>query len=222
MDCGLSGFALHGIFEYWSRLPFSSPGDLPDPEIESVFHCRQILYHLSRQGSPGWPISSLSSHLINKDNNQHLFDFANYMSTYYFFQKLLIKYRVTYSFLFNFVQGWIQTRWLIIWFHVPIRALTSHRWFTQIWVIWGSLFYKGVGGVVATIRLVRVSQPHSVPESNSSRSNPKSVRSLVLCRRTFVGSNVTFSINTSSQPNFLFLLEGFQITFFLESFPVLD
>ena len=31
--------------EYWSGLPFPSPGDLPDPEIEHVclFHCRQIL-----------------------------------------------------------------------------------------------------------------------------------------------------------------------------------
>ena len=34
--------------EYWSGLPFLSPGDLSDPEIEPVFcvsHCRQILCH---------------------------------------------------------------------------------------------------------------------------------------------------------------------------------
>jgi len=37
--------------EYWSGLPFLSPGDLPDPGIEpDLSHCRQILYHLSHQG----------------------------------------------------------------------------------------------------------------------------------------------------------------------------
>ena len=30
--------------EYWSGLPFPSPGDLPNP---GLLHCRQILYHLS-------------------------------------------------------------------------------------------------------------------------------------------------------------------------------
>ena len=39
--------------EYWSGLPFPSPGDLPNPGIElGLLHCRQILYHLSHQGSP--------------------------------------------------------------------------------------------------------------------------------------------------------------------------
>ena len=36
--------------EYWSGSPFSSPGDLPDPEIKpcissSLLHCKWILYH---------------------------------------------------------------------------------------------------------------------------------------------------------------------------------
>ena len=39
--------------EYWSRLPFPSPGDLPHPEIKPRSPvCRQTLYHLSYQGSP--------------------------------------------------------------------------------------------------------------------------------------------------------------------------
>ena len=40
--------------EYWSGLPFPSPGDLPNPGIEpwSPELCRQTLYHLSHQGSP--------------------------------------------------------------------------------------------------------------------------------------------------------------------------
>ena len=35
--------------DYWSGLSFSSPGDLPNP---GLLNCRQILYHLSHQGSP--------------------------------------------------------------------------------------------------------------------------------------------------------------------------
>ena len=39
--------------EYWSGLPFPSPGDLPDQESNpDLLHCRQILYHLSHQGNP--------------------------------------------------------------------------------------------------------------------------------------------------------------------------
>ena len=34
--------------EYWSGLPFPSPGDLPNPRIEPGSPaCRPILYHLS-------------------------------------------------------------------------------------------------------------------------------------------------------------------------------
>ena len=48
--------------EDWSGLPFPLSGDLPNPGIEprsqtqvsnpGLPHCRQILYHLSHQGSP--------------------------------------------------------------------------------------------------------------------------------------------------------------------------
>ena len=36
MDCGPPGSSVHGFSrqEYWSGLPFPSPGDLPDPGIE--------------------------------------------------------------------------------------------------------------------------------------------------------------------------------------------
>ena len=36
MDCSLPGSSVHGISqqEYWSGLPLSCPGDLPDPAIE--------------------------------------------------------------------------------------------------------------------------------------------------------------------------------------------
>ena len=62
-----SSFRLHGLHvahqaplsmgfsrqEYWSELPFPSPGDLPNPASNlGLPHCRQILYQLSHKGSP--------------------------------------------------------------------------------------------------------------------------------------------------------------------------
>ena len=40
--------------EYWSRLPFPSPADLPDPGIKpGLPHCRQTLYH-EPPGNSAW------------------------------------------------------------------------------------------------------------------------------------------------------------------------
>ena len=38
MDCSLPGSCVPGIFqaEYWSGLPFPTPGDLPNPGIKST------------------------------------------------------------------------------------------------------------------------------------------------------------------------------------------
>ena len=39
MDCSLPGSSVHGILQeenYWSGLPFPSPGDLPNPVIKPV------------------------------------------------------------------------------------------------------------------------------------------------------------------------------------------
>ena len=47
--------------EYQSWQPFPSP-DLPDPEIDpGLLHCRQILYHLSHQGTKLEAKSKLTS-----------------------------------------------------------------------------------------------------------------------------------------------------------------
>ena len=49
--------------EYWSGLPFPSPGDLPNPGSNpGLPHCRQMLYHLSHQGSP-----DLQKNMTNED-----------------------------------------------------------------------------------------------------------------------------------------------------------
>jgi len=39
MDYGPPGSSVHGIFqqEYWSGLPFPTPGDLPDPGVKAAF-----------------------------------------------------------------------------------------------------------------------------------------------------------------------------------------
>ena len=53
MDCSPPGSSVHGIFrqKYWSGLPFSPPGYVPDPWIKPpslcLLHCRQILYPLN-------------------------------------------------------------------------------------------------------------------------------------------------------------------------------
>ena len=42
--------------DYWSRLPFPPPGNLPNPGIEPMsphlLHCRQILYHWATRKAP--------------------------------------------------------------------------------------------------------------------------------------------------------------------------
>ena len=46
--------------EYWSGLPFPSPGDLPNPGIDpSLWHCRQILYHLIHQVEKAYPCNTI-------------------------------------------------------------------------------------------------------------------------------------------------------------------
>ena len=48
MDYSLPGFSVHGTFqEYWSGLPFPSPGDLPDPGIEHRFSTLQVDFFLA-------------------------------------------------------------------------------------------------------------------------------------------------------------------------------
>ena len=64
MDCSLPGFSVHGIFQarYWSGLPFPSPGDLPNPGIESMSctFCIGRFFTLSHQGSPGSEIETFN------------------------------------------------------------------------------------------------------------------------------------------------------------------
>ena len=59
--------------EYWSGLPFSSPGELPNSGIEpSLLHCTQILYRLRYQGSPEKPEPYYYSVLVTTVNTEVL------------------------------------------------------------------------------------------------------------------------------------------------------
>ena len=55
--------------EYWSGLPFPSPGGLPDPGIETGSPAMQadaqMLYDLSHQGSPERNLSTRELMLLN-------------------------------------------------------------------------------------------------------------------------------------------------------------
>ena len=59
MDCNLAGSSVHGILsgqEYWSGKPLPFSGNLSNPRADpGLLYCRQILYHLSPQGSPVHP-----------------------------------------------------------------------------------------------------------------------------------------------------------------------
>ena len=57
MDCSLPGSSVHGILQTrileWVTMPFSRGIFLTQELNLSLPHCRQILYHLSHQGSLG-------------------------------------------------------------------------------------------------------------------------------------------------------------------------
>ena len=65
VDCQAPLFMEFFRQEYWSGLP-TSPGGLPDLGIDlGLLHCRQILYHLSHQGSPTWEHQFSSVQLLS-------------------------------------------------------------------------------------------------------------------------------------------------------------
>ena len=53
MDWSLPGSMKFSRQEYWSELPFPSPGNFPtEGSNPGLLYCRHFLYHLSHQGSP--------------------------------------------------------------------------------------------------------------------------------------------------------------------------
>ena len=61
MDCSLPGSSVHGILQArileWVSIPFSKKIFPPQGSNPGLPHCRQILYHLSHQGSPAVEVS---------------------------------------------------------------------------------------------------------------------------------------------------------------------
>ena len=56
IDCSLPGFSVHEIPQArileWVAIPFSRGSSQLRGSHPSLLHCRQVLYHLSHQGSP--------------------------------------------------------------------------------------------------------------------------------------------------------------------------
>ena len=56
MDCSPLGSSIHGISQAkileWVAIPFSRGFSQLRGQTGGLLHCRQILYHLSNQGSP--------------------------------------------------------------------------------------------------------------------------------------------------------------------------
>ena len=73
VDCSPPGSLSMGFSrqEYWSKLPFPSPGDLPDPGIQptSRVFCtgRRILYHCA-----SWEAQLVESQVVWWDSSLHL------------------------------------------------------------------------------------------------------------------------------------------------------
>ena len=75
MVCSPTGFSVHGISQArileWVAMPFSRGSSQPRDQTWGLLHCRQILYHLSHQGSLLNPIDittwkfSISSSFIS-------------------------------------------------------------------------------------------------------------------------------------------------------------
>ena len=62
LDCSPPGSSVHGIFfrqEYWSGLPFPTPGDLSDPGIEP-----------GPPMSPAFQVDSLSTEPLGKSKGE--------------------------------------------------------------------------------------------------------------------------------------------------------
>ena len=67
MDCSLPGSSIHGFSrqEYWSGLPFLSPGDLPNPGIELASPTLQADALPSEP--PGKPYDQSRQHIKSRD-----------------------------------------------------------------------------------------------------------------------------------------------------------
>ena len=100
------------------KIPFPSPGDLPEPEIWTLISCiscigGRVLYHLRHPGSPTCILEvsqrSLNSHYFypqSRDNDY--IDFLNNSSLLFFFILLCksMSLRDTFYFAYHVFYGW--------------------------------------------------------------------------------------------------------------------
>ena len=94
MDCSPSSSSVHEIFkqEYWSRLPFPTPGELPDPGIEPEFPESPALaladrFFTTEPPRKSWKIGYLHSNIILVMGNLNTFDIIKIESTTFLHHK---------------------------------------------------------------------------------------------------------------------------------------
>ena len=90
--------------EYWSGLPFSPPGNLPNRGMEPAFpacllHFRQILYPLSHQGSPiyvsifphSWSYLGVKDPFGEKNVHPHLLSCCAHLPRFWFSWSVVLR-----------------------------------------------------------------------------------------------------------------------------------
>ena len=100
MDCSPSGSSVPGISQarIWSRLPFPSPGDLPDPGIEPVSPALSGRFFTT--ASPGKPILLLT--------------------TFFSLYKLYLKINLIFLKKIQLHTVWVQPKWILSIYVYPV------------------------------------------------------------------------------------------------------
>ena len=109
--------------EYWSGLPFPSPGCVPDPGVEpGLLPCRQTLYHLSHQGSPSF----------------HQFCFLSYHFSFQFHHLNIIDLEFVSSLCFSLKNGRssLFSNWMSESSIMSVAAQKYTRWKTRKHGLW--------------------------------------------------------------------------------------
>ena len=136
MDCSLQGSSVHGIFEArvleWVAISFS--GDLSNSGIEPRSPaCRQILYHLSHQGSPNiweWLIKTWKSLIIPRGDKNPRIDMSN-SNNPVFIKHLLYDSYCMSSFCFAVSRLFLTINFWIMYCYLSVYLIYKWQWFFE-------------------------------------------------------------------------------------------
>ena len=114
--------------EYWSGLPFHSPGDLPNP---GPLHWRQILYCLSHRGSPYWLVLRLNpwkpwevrEWQRDRERDRQIWSPSQQVSMFMFLHR---------TFQASFTRTWLNKHWKLNYDYDRIDSETTLERFTSL------------------------------------------------------------------------------------------